>query len=221
MEQEPSSDEEKQQEQEISEQDELLQALKLKAEAFADKSWEVYWLSEGPRILASTWMSTYPSIPLTRVEEVCSVGFLCQAVEGMTLDVGQSAMEGMSLDVGQHAVEGTTVDVGQSPAEGMTVDVEQCAVEGMIPGPEHLRESCNQSGSVHEWSGMDSETITSTRGLSDQFMEQRTSFSSTIVMEQGSLECHTTESSPPLAGKSSIHSLTHDNRNGDVSRESY
>lgn len=78
---------------ETSEEEEILQALRLKAEAFASKSWENYWLVEGPRLLASGWLGLYPHIPLARVERVCSIDFLCETVKSLDLEGGEG-MEG-------------------------------------------------------------------------------------------------------------------------------
>ena len=64
----------------LSEESELLQALQMKAAAFADKRWETYWLKEGPGILANGWIALYPHIPLSRVEEVCVCVSVCLCV---------------------------------------------------------------------------------------------------------------------------------------------
>ena len=64
------------------EEEELLLALRMKAEAYADKGWESYWAREGPRLLAAGWREAQPNVSLARVETVCGVGFLCDATTG-------------------------------------------------------------------------------------------------------------------------------------------
>ena len=68
-------------EQQSSSTEELLTALHLKAQAFADNGWQEYWTSAGPSHLAQSWSQQYPSIPLNKVECVCGVDFLCQTME--------------------------------------------------------------------------------------------------------------------------------------------
>ena len=75
----------------LSTEEELLGALRLKAEAFADKNWEEYWKSEGPSLLARGWVNMHPLIPLHRVEEVCAVDFLCCTMTQLDLTAGSGA----------------------------------------------------------------------------------------------------------------------------------
>lgn len=71
-----------------SEEDELLGALQLKAEAFANKNWNEYWKSEGPSLLAGGWVNAHPLVPLRRVEEVCAIDFLSSAMTQIDLTLG-------------------------------------------------------------------------------------------------------------------------------------
>lgn len=71
-----------------SEEDELLGALQLKAEAFANKTWNEYWKSEGPSLLAGGWVNAHPLVPLRRVEEVCAIDFLSSAITQIDLTLG-------------------------------------------------------------------------------------------------------------------------------------
>lgn len=73
-----------------SEEEQLLAALKKKADAFANKEWEAYWLREGPALLTSGWLVMHPHIPLAKVEEVCSLQFISSAVKSLSLEPCQS-----------------------------------------------------------------------------------------------------------------------------------
>ena len=67
--------------------EELLTALHLKAQAFADDAWQEYWTSTGPSHLAQCWSQQYPSISLDKVEYVSGIDFLCQTMQTqMSLD---------------------------------------------------------------------------------------------------------------------------------------
>lgn len=98
-----------------SEEAELLQAIHLKAEAFASNDWEAYWAAEGPKVLASGWLNVYPSIPLDRVEQVCAIDFLCQAVRRLELngEVEEEVEEGERKD----SYQGEVRDDGQKPED--------------------------------------------------------------------------------------------------------
>lgn len=61
--------------------EDLLSALHVKAQAFADDDWQQYWSTTGPSHLAHSWTQSYPSIPLNKVENVSGVDFLCQAMQ--------------------------------------------------------------------------------------------------------------------------------------------
>lgn len=74
----------------LSEEEQLLAALRKKADAFANKEWEAYWLREGPALLTSGWLVMHPHIPLAKVEEVCSLEFISSAVKSLSLEPCQS-----------------------------------------------------------------------------------------------------------------------------------
>jgi len=80
-----------------SEEDELLGALQLKAEAFANKNWNEYWKSHGPSLLAGGWVNTHPLVPLRRVEEVCAIDFLSSAMTKIGLTLGAETTTGATL----------------------------------------------------------------------------------------------------------------------------
>ena len=80
-----------------SEEDELLGALQLKAEAFANKNWNEYWKSHGPSLLAGGWVNTHPLVPLRRVEEVCAIDFLSSAMTQIDLTLGAETTTGATL----------------------------------------------------------------------------------------------------------------------------
>ena len=69
-----------------SEEEQLLAALRKKADAFANKDWEAYWLKKGPALLTSGWLASHPNIPLAKVEEVCSLEFIASAVKSLSLE---------------------------------------------------------------------------------------------------------------------------------------
>ena len=50
-----------------TEEELLLQALRMKAEAYANKAWEEYWRRAGPSLLAQGWITTHPDITLKYV----------------------------------------------------------------------------------------------------------------------------------------------------------
>ena len=95
----------------LSTEEELLEALRLKAEAFADKNWEECWKSEGPSLLARGWVNIYPLIPLQRVEEVCAVDFLCSTMTQLDLATGSGATSADdSIEHSSSANQGCTTD---------------------------------------------------------------------------------------------------------------
>ena len=83
-----------------SEEEQLLAALRKKADAFANKDWEAYWLTEGPALLTSGWLASHPNIPLAKVEEVCSLEFISSAVKNLNIEsssceaIGGDGVEG-------------------------------------------------------------------------------------------------------------------------------
>ena len=72
-----------------TEEEQLLAALRMKADAFANKDWEAYWVREGPALLTNGWLATHPDIPLAKVEEVCSLDFLSSAINCLSLETPQ------------------------------------------------------------------------------------------------------------------------------------
>lgn len=72
-----------------TEKEQLLAALRIKADAFANRDWETYWTAEGPGLLTSGWIATHPDILLAKVEEVCSLDFLSSAVKSLSLESHQ------------------------------------------------------------------------------------------------------------------------------------
>ena len=65
----------------------LYNALRIKALAYANEEWQVYWNTYGPAYLVDCWKQQYPDISLKRVEMVSGLGFLCENLESkMQLD---------------------------------------------------------------------------------------------------------------------------------------
>ena len=65
----------------------LCDALKIKAAAYANHSWQSYWCTNGPLYLAKCWEEQYPDIPLKHVEVISGLEFLCGRLQNeMTLN---------------------------------------------------------------------------------------------------------------------------------------
>ena len=77
----------------VSEQDELMRALKLKAEAFSNTEWDAYWHREGPALLVSGWAELHPDVPLQRLEAVCPMDFLCTDINTLNISPGSERAE--------------------------------------------------------------------------------------------------------------------------------
>lgn len=112
-----------QQEASPTEEEQLLAALRMKADAFANKDWEAYWLREGPSLLTNGWLVTRPNIPLAKVEEVCSLDFISSAIESLRLDEHQghdsySTESIVSLSAGDKGTKTST------EGQGLQVDSE-------------------------------------------------------------------------------------------------
>ena len=63
--------------------DDLCKALQIKAAAYSDESWQSYWSSNGPYLLAQYWRERHPDVPLKKVDVISGLGVLCDAMEGM------------------------------------------------------------------------------------------------------------------------------------------
>ncbi len=63
--------------------DDLCKALQIKAAAYSDETWQSYWSSNGPYLLAQYWRERHPDVPLKKVDVISGLGFLCDDMEGM------------------------------------------------------------------------------------------------------------------------------------------
>lgn len=72
----------------LSEEEQLLEGLRLKAEAFSNSAWSEYWSAQGPSLLVSGWQAVYPLIPLDRLQRVCALHYLTQALDMLALEGG-------------------------------------------------------------------------------------------------------------------------------------
>ena len=63
------------------EMEQIMEALALKAQAFANQQWQDYWSQNGPTILSSSWSTAYPHIPLHSVAHLCDLEILKPAKE--------------------------------------------------------------------------------------------------------------------------------------------
>ncbi len=63
--------------------EDLCDALRIKAAAYSDETWQYYWCCNGPFILAQQWKQLHPNISLKQVEVISGLGFLCDAMETM------------------------------------------------------------------------------------------------------------------------------------------
>ena len=82
----------------LSAEEELLEGLRLKAEAFSNASWNEYWATHGPSLLACGWTEVHPNIPLHRLQRVCALDCLAQTMEQLVLGNGdhQVIAEGLA-----------------------------------------------------------------------------------------------------------------------------
>ena len=131
-------------------------ALQLKAEAFANKSWNEYWKGEGPSLLAGGWVNTHPLIPLRRVEEVCAINFLSCAMTQIDLTFGNETTsvttidshEGsqglLSTDVQTEAMSETFLSSPRSASNEVVTADEPREVYGLGPNQEE-----SDDGSEH------------------------------------------------------------------------
>ena len=74
-------------------EEDLLHALRMKAEAYANKAWEEHWRKVGPSLLAQGWTATHPDIPLMYVKVLVSylyvmLGFLMCTYSGFYTEWG-------------------------------------------------------------------------------------------------------------------------------------
>ena len=149
---------------------ELLGALKRKAQAFADQEWQQYWSSAGPVHLAWSWKQQYPGIPLTKVECLSGVDFLCQSLQThMTLNTTQDSdqltnvetrqeEDGCCMSPSEHATSSEHVEmtVGASTAEeprevGVAIPTEEGGGREE-PSDTEVLAMWNQFYNQHYWS---------------------------------------------------------------------
>ena len=96
----------------------LLTALRIKAEAFANSEWQSYWSLHGPSVLATTWTNQYPRIPLQHIEALTGIDFLCQAFgEKITQDLERCTLNG---EDDQEAMEQTPLANFSSSGSDLT-----------------------------------------------------------------------------------------------------
>ena len=120
---------------------ELLGALEMKAQAFADQEWQHYWSSAGPAHLAWSWRQQHPHISLTKVECVSGVDFLCQALQThMTLstpdqpDQPARCEETKKEEDGQYTVQHAYSESEEAPVEGPEVSRDEDVTTSMEGG---------------------------------------------------------------------------------------
>ena len=76
----------------LSEEEQLLLAVRLKAEAFANKEWLQYWNTNGPSLLATGWVTAHPHIPLQTLQDsVHTLEFLTSTMEHLGLSSTSSS----------------------------------------------------------------------------------------------------------------------------------
>lgn len=108
-----------------SEEEQLLAALRKKADAFANKDWEAYWLTEGPALLTNGWLASHPKIPLAKVEEVCSLEFISSAVKNLSIESSShEAIGGGGVEEGVYHTESIMTISGGGREEGVIVMAE-------------------------------------------------------------------------------------------------
>ena len=96
----------------MTEEEQLLLAIRLKAEAFANKEWTQYWNTHGPSMLAAGWVAVHPHIPLQQLQDsIQSLGFLTLAMDqlGLASTTAVAAMDQDSVSAGD--------EIGSGPAQ--------------------------------------------------------------------------------------------------------
>ena len=74
----------------------LLQAVQTKAAALSDAGWLDHWSHTAPCLLAQSWSSLHPHIPLTSLHRVTGLDFLLGDESGERVEEGEEGEEGMS-----------------------------------------------------------------------------------------------------------------------------
>ena len=139
-----------------TEEEQMLAALRMKADAFANKEWEAYWLREGPALLTAGWLSSHPTIPLTKVKEVCSLDFLSSAINSLSLESG-------GQDGGSHSTDAlvaTSFKEGGNLTEGSLeskLDYSEMEVSSAHDQAQPATESEEASADVMKTAGSDGE----------------------------------------------------------------
>ena len=118
----------------------MFEALKMKAEAFANAGWQVHWARHGPGLLSRGWRSAYPHVPTDRVQSLCGIDFLCHDMDGL----------GMGFNEEQdHAVGGAS-----GPMEVALATGDHPATEGSV-GKGDGEETCGRGSSFVEVTSSD------------------------------------------------------------------
>lgn len=89
----------------LSEEGQLLEALRRKAEAFSNEAWTQYWDTYGPSLLVTGWVTAHPLVSLEQLQRVCAVDCLTQAMG----QLGLGASGGHTLEDNAGSGSGTVV----------------------------------------------------------------------------------------------------------------
>lgn len=126
-------------------------ALRKKADAFANKDWEAYWLKEGPALLTSGWLASHPNIPLAKVKEVCSLEFISLAVKSLSLESSHEVGGGGEEEYSTESI--VAVSGGDRQVKIMAemrldseMEVSSAVHEGAVVVPEPVA-SCEETAS--------------------------------------------------------------------------
>ena len=69
-------------------EEQLFEAIKMKAEAFANAGWQLHWARHGPGLLSQGWKAAYPHVPLEKIQTLSGIDFLCHGMGGLGMRLG-------------------------------------------------------------------------------------------------------------------------------------
>lgn len=89
-------------------EEQLLYSLQVKGAAMSDQLWQQHWAQVGPSLLASSWVKSYPKVPLSQLQQATGVTFLSNEVVDEGSNDISKAVEKLSLNEDQSTSEDTT-----------------------------------------------------------------------------------------------------------------
>lgn len=102
-------------------EEQLLYSLQVKGNAMSDEAWQQHWAQIGPGLLANGWLESYPSVPLSQVEQITGVSFLTQAAAAIQGSELSDAVEKLSVSENSIPTENT---VNLDPPDLSTLSID-------------------------------------------------------------------------------------------------